>query len=88
MGNKCYSDSVLYWSGSISATSLLFKGVNKKEELADSLPPVSDCTLTGSQRALAHTYSASLSEGNSSNTALQGSSFYFQMNAELNAASL
>jgi len=75
-------------AGQILPTVLTFKWVNKKQELAGSLPQCQTYTLTGSRQTLARTYSASLSEGKSLNTELQGRSNYIQMKAELNAASL
>jgi len=39
---------------------LTYKGVNKKQELADSLTQAQTCTLTGRRHALIRTYSAGL----------------------------
>jgi len=74
--------------GQFLPQDLIFKGVNKKQDLTDSLPPVSDVYINCKSSYISTHLFSKFSEGNSLNTASQRGSFYFQMNAEFNGGTL
>jgi len=53
----CFDDA-----GQFLFPVLIFKGIDKRQEIGDGLPPVLDCALTEKRRIWATTYLASRSQ--------------------------